>query len=123
MISESFKSPFYKYYDEWKWESLPNLDLSKISSENDVLHRSAAELIRWGWTYTEKDKTWSAPSIKPKTNIELNFVGEGKNDKNKSKNPFEAELWRSIELWYIEAYQNEGSLQNQVEDPNFIRTG
>lgn len=47
VLSESFKSPFYKYYDECKSESLPNIDFnSDFSNKNDVLHQSAAELIR-----------------------------------------------------------------------------
>lgn len=127
VLSESYKSPFYKYYDEWKWENLPSIDFTKVFQANDVLHQSAAELIRWGWNYNKSDRTWSFWS-------KQDTAAKGAKEPNKVRPPsladdqtldvFEREFWKSVEEWIYESEdQSDNSFQKDIDDPNYIRTG
>jgi hypothetical protein len=117
LLSESFKSPFYKYYDDFKLESLANMDLSKVFAEHDetllyifytmnddeVQYRSAQELGRRGWLYNEYDQTWSVTrrgnSKNKNKRGKPNTRGSSKGDDTTelSRYKFDTEQWSVVE--------------------------
>jgi len=124
MLSESFRSPFYKYYDEWKWD-LAKIDFSKVHSEHDMLHRSAAELIRWGWTYDQENHSWSVSrSLSGKGNakrpkLPSHIVSDS--TQHESRNVFDIEFWRTIDNSLSENRLDMDQSQMLVDDPNSLR--
>lgn len=105
LLCETFKSPFYKYYDECKSESLPKVDYTAdFTEKTDVLHQSAAELTRWGWSYNVQTQKWyrKARSNAPRP------VGRRErkpNNDHSSTKPdlFEIEFWRTTEDQLVES--------------------
>lgn len=72
-LSESFKSPFYKYYNDSKVDDLKTMDFSKIFAEHDetllyifynmsdeeIKAKSSKELARKGWKLDSDTQTWT----------------------------------------------------------------
>jgi hypothetical protein len=133
-LSESFKSPFYTYYDEWKWDSLASMNLSKVFAEHDetllyifytmtndeVQYRSAQELWRKGWLYDESSQTWSATRKGSSTMKNRNEKAKISRGNGKSNDNVELIRYKfDIDQWKIEeCRQSENQSQQRFEDLN-----
>ncbi|CAI2365475.1 unnamed protein product [Moneuplotes crassus] len=120
-LSESFKSPFYKYYGDSKVEDLKTVDFSKMFAEHDetllyIFHsmnelgikdKSSKELTKKGWKFDSDSQRWiTTREATPKGN---KSNGDGKdllksksNTRGKARDSTEIQRWKfDIDQWNL----------------------
>jgi len=120
-LSESFKSPFYKYYGDSKVEDLKTVDFSKMFAEHDetllyIFHsmnelgikdKSSKELTKKGWKFDSDSQRWiTTREATPKGNKSngdgQNLLKSKSNTRGKAGNSSEIQRWKfDIDQWNL----------------------
>mmetsp|Transcript_3750 Transcript_3750/g.3481 ORF Transcript_3750/g.3481 Transcript_3750/m.3481 type:complete len:161 (-) Transcript_3750:219-701(-) len=111
-LSESFKSPFYKYYNDSKVDDLKTMDFSKIFAEHDetllyifynmsdeeIKAKSSKELAKKGWKLDSDTQAWTTTREVSSKGGKSNGVTR-QSSKSKSKNRRKEENEKDIQRW------------------------